>query len=263
MRYSVFSAKDIPTLGINSIGYAKNPKVTRFGPTRRNEYIIHYILSGKGIYNGYVVAENQGFLTTPQSFEEYYPDENDPWEFLWIIADDPRMEEYFSHMDADPRTNIFSYDFAHKLQDVKHFLISNNLKILNAAHISELFFFIFRLHLEKNDATAQKTAAETYVNFAVNYIKTNYHRQITVAELTGALGVSQPYLFRIFKSAFGKSPKSFITDYRIDLAKQLLSSSSLLISQIAASVGFEDALAFSRAFSKKAHCSPSDFRKNH
>lgn len=263
MRYSVFSAKDVPTLGINSIGYAKNPKVTRFGPTRRNEYIIHYILSGKGTYNGNTVSKNQGFLITPQSFEEYYPDENEPWEFLWIIADDARMDEYFAHIGANPETNIFSYDFAHKLQDVKHFLVANNMKTLNAAHISQLFFSIFRWHLEKNDATAQKTAAEAYVDFAVNYIKTNYHRHLTVDELTETLGVSQPYLFRIFKGAFAKSPKAFITDYRLGLAKQLLSSSNLPVSQIAASVGFEDALAFSKAFSKKEGESPSAYRKTH
>ncbi len=261
MRYSVFSSREVPTLHINTIGYAKNPEVTRFGPTRRNEYIIHYVLSGRGIYNGNIVKRNQGFLITPQHFEEYYPDERDPWEFLWIISDDLQMAEYFLHIGANPESLIFNYDFADKLQDVKHFLIANQMKTLNAAEISELFFSIFKLHLNANDRKSPRSAAESYIDFAVNYIKTNYFRPITIGELTQVLGVSQPYLYRIFKNAFGKSPKAYITDYRIKLAKQLLLDSDLSVSQVAASVGFEDALAFSKTFSKKEGFSPSEYRK--
>ena len=73
MRYSVFSDKALPVLSINNIGYGKNPEITRFGPGRRKEYIIHYILSGEGYFNGNMVTDGKGFLITPESYEYYYP----------------------------------------------------------------------------------------------------------------------------------------------------------------------------------------------
>lgn len=47
MRYQIFSKDSCPLLGIECIGYAKNPEVTRFGPGIRNAYIIHYVYRAK------------------------------------------------------------------------------------------------------------------------------------------------------------------------------------------------------------------------
>lgn len=47
------------------IGCSSDPRVTRYGPTRRNQYLIHYVFSGTGIFNGHTVKAGQGFLTTP------------------------------------------------------------------------------------------------------------------------------------------------------------------------------------------------------
>ena len=104
------------------------------------------------------------------------------------------------------------------------------------------------------------SAAQTYVDFSINYIKTNCDQNITVSKLTEVLGVSQPYLYKIFKKAFGKSPKDFIIEYRINRAKGLLSETELSVADTARSVGFSDSFAFSKCFSSRQGCSPTEYR---
>lgn len=41
--------------------------------------------------------------------EEYHPDKNDPWEFLWVTSDDAVIGRLFGQYNADPKTLIFDY----------------------------------------------------------------------------------------------------------------------------------------------------------
>lgn len=91
------------------IGCSSDPRVTRYGPTRRNQYLIHYVFSGTGSFNGHTVKAGQGFLTTPGIAEHYYPDEKDPWCYLWFISTDPAIKYFFNQCAADPESGIFQY----------------------------------------------------------------------------------------------------------------------------------------------------------
>ena len=110
MRYQVFPNQEYCPLTIDYMGVSGDIKVTRFGPARRNQYIVHYVTKGKGVYNGNVVTAGQGFLIYPEDLEEYRGDANDPWEFLWVVSSDPAMEKFFRRYRADAKTGIFSYD---------------------------------------------------------------------------------------------------------------------------------------------------------
>ena len=94
----------------------------------------------------------------------------------------------------------------------------------------------------------------------MQYIHLNYQSAITVGELTELLGISQPYLFRIFKSVTGKSPKAYLGDYRLLQAKKLLTETDLSITEVAASVGYSDVLAFSKFFRSRQGISPQHYR---
>ncbi len=261
MRYSVFSENTLPFLSVSSMGYGKEPEITRFGPGKRNEYIIHYVLSGEGFFNGNKVTAGKGFLITPESFEYYYPSKDSPWEFIWIISDDEKMKSLFPYYNADEERGIFDFEKSEDIMEVKNFLIKNKNRVITHGEMLELFFKIFKGCLKSGKKAPLKSNAENYVAFAVNYIKSNCHRELTVSEITDILGVSQPYLFKIFKETLGKSPKEFITDIRIKEAKRLLSETNLLIGEVANSVGYSDALAFSKSFSGKTGVSPTKYRE--
>ena len=80
MRYSIYSTKPLFGVLVNAVGFSADTDVTRYGPGRRNQTIIHYCLRGSGYFNSSPVHSGQGFLIRPGDWEEYHPDSQDPWE---------------------------------------------------------------------------------------------------------------------------------------------------------------------------------------
>ncbi len=258
MRYQFFSDQNVAPLKISSIGFATNTAVTHFGPGQRNLYIIHYITKGKGYYNGRPVEEGQGFLITPGCHEEYHADMENPWEFLWIISSDSKMEEIFSRYNADAETLIFNYDAVAEVRKLANEIISANNQVVDALKMLEKFLHIVNSHTYT--PLRNKPNSEIYIDFCMEYIETNVGKKITVEELARLLGVSQPYLYKLFSAKFNMSTKQYIVAQKIKHAKKLLFETEMSIGEIANSVGYNDSLAFSKVFSSKVKASPQNYR---
>lgn len=260
MRYEVFSNGICPILNISSFGYSKDPTVTRFGSGMRNSYIVHYVISGKGYFNGNPVNAGQGFLITPNMQEHYYPDKKSTWEFLWIISNDEKIADVFELFHADKSTNIFNYNYISDVKDLAELLKKQDNRMVNSFELLEMFLHLIKNQQSQTTCHYEKTNAEIYIKAAVKYIQSNIHTAISVAELTKFLGVSQPYLFRLFKTKFHISPKEYILRQKLNRAKLLLKETPLTITHVANSVGFQDVLSFSKFFKSKTGLSPQNYR---
>lgn len=263
MRYTVFSRGAGPLLHINDIGYARDTSVTCFGPGRRDVYLIHYVISGRGVFNENPVGAGQGFIITPGMLEEYHADEDEPWEFVWIISDDKRLDELLPYCNADPVTNIFDYDFVSVIRASADMLVTNRNARLHPVEMLDIFLGIFKNHVSGSALREKRSNADVYIDAAVDYVDNNIFRQISVTELSGFLGVSQPYLYKIFREKLGRSPKQYITLRKLMRAQELLRETELTVTQIAASVGFGDVLCFSKFFAHQTALSPQNYRLKH
>lgn len=257
MRYEIYTP-DNDIYKINSIGYSKDVNITKFGPAQRNNYIIHYVISGQGYFNNCLVKAGQGFLITPQMLEHYSPDIKNPWEFIWIIfQNSPIVSRLFEEYHADPNTNIFHYRNISLFSEIKNLIMKNNSKMFRASELFELYLHILN---HQNIFTERKSSAENlYYNHAIQFINMNIYRKITVTELTVVLGVSQPYLYKVFKNTVGISPKQYIDARKIAKAKELLLSSYMSLTEIANSIGLNDCIEFSKFFKKHVGISPSKY----
>lgn len=258
MRYGIFSSSGNEILNIDSVGYSENPATTGFGPGKRNLYIIHYVISGRGYFNSHIVNRGQGFLIYPGMTEHYYPDEKEPWAFLWIISSDCRMKRLFEEYHAQSETNIFDYGTSSALMQTKDKIIKNNNKLYCGYEMLELFLHIFNSHTYVHDK--KQNAADTYYTYAVNWIASNLFRPTRIEELTAFLGISQPYLYRIFMSKCGLSPKQYINQCKLKEAIRLLCEENMSVTETANSVGYGDVLAFSKFFRRMTGTPPSEFR---
>ena len=259
MRHEIFSKRDISIPEIDYMGYSGDSNVTRFGVTVRQQYIIQFVLSGKGYFNGTPVRRGQGFVITPDTVEEYHADLQEPWELLWIVSTDKKMVDIYKIINADKKTGVFDYSCFDTVSYVANSLLPHERKILPSTLLSEYFLRIFNAaFLQENQS---REVLKDYFDFATKYIQVNLHTELTVNLLCQLLGITQPYLYRIFKGKSGLSPKQYIDNCRIQKAKFLLKNTELTITQIAASVGMPDALAFSKFFSKNVGVSPSVYRK--
>lgn len=94
------------------------------------------------------------------------------------------------------------------------------------------------------------------------YIHNHYYEKITSEILADLCYMNESHFCRFFKKSFGKTPLSYINEYRIEKACDLLATTSSSITEIALSTGFEDINYFSRTFKKLKGVSPSQFRTN-
>ena len=124
--------------------------------------------------------------------------------------------------------------------------------------MNELFYSVVK-HLEKSGED-RVDSSRVYLDYAVELIHREYSGRLTVSDICEKIGISEPYLFRLFKKEFGKSPKRYISDLRITQSKILLARTDMTVSEIASAVGFDDVLAFSKFFSLNTKKSPTAYR---
>ena len=96
-----------------------------------------------------------------------------------------------------------------------------------------------------------------------NDIFENYHDpSYRLADSIAKTGFDKDYFRRCFKDATGKTPTQYLTELRINRAKQLLSDKKIFsVSSISESCGFADSLYFSTCFKKHVGMSPLNYRK--
>lgn len=260
MRYVIYSDRSLPILDILQMGYSKDPETTRFGPAIHGRYIVHYVISGSGVINSHKVHAEQGFLIRPGRTDCYEGDKDDPWEFLWIIADDVAMNAIMSYYNADKRTEIFDYDNVETVRETARILIENKDRTFRSSQLLEMYLKIFNGHTDKN-ADGEVSNADMYVRMAKNYIESNIYSGVSVNDIVSYLGVSQPYLFKIFKQSTGMPPKKYIDKYKLKKAKEMLSGTNLSVSDIAEGMGYCDVHGFSKFFKENEGISPSGYRE--
>ena len=97
---------------------------------------------------------------------------------------------------------------------------------------------------------------------SVEYMKNNFtDPSLTVAQIAAESNFSEVYFRRMFTSAFGKTPISYITELRIDYAKRLLRNGGCTVGEVAERVGFNDVKYFSTAFKKHTSMTPRQYRE--
>ena len=117
---------------------------------------------------------------------------------------------------------------------------------------------------EKLQETVQQerqASTRSFVSRAVEYVQEHYSdRNITIESVCRELGVSAAYFSTIFKKETGKTFISFLTDYRMEKAVELLMTTSDKPYIITEKVGYADPNYFSYAFKKQYSMSPSKYR---
>lgn len=258
MLYHILSYENSRLLKIDNIGFSSDPKICRFGPGKRDLYLIHYVLNGEGFFNGNLLREGQGFLITPQMSECYFPSEHNPWKLLWITSRDPNISELFNAYNANPLSNIFEYSYSSTADNLTVMIRKNHNKIYSATEILEVFLNLFN---NQKNTFRPDTNADMYYSYAINYINTNIFRPIHVHSLTELLGISQPYLYKVFKEKCGLSPQEKINNLKILRAKNMLRQETMSITDIAYSLGFATPQDFSKFFKKNTGQSPTNYRQ--
>ena len=113
---------------------------------------------------------------------------------------------------------------------------------------------------EKLRSTRNSTSRRIITD-AQNIVKDRYMEpDLSLDDVCADLGVSNSYFSSSFKKETGQSFVSYLTDYRMDRAEELVLNTDEKSYKIAEKVGYQDANYFSYVFKKKFGVSPSKYR---
>jgi YesN/AraC family two-component response regulator len=96
---------------------------------------------------------------------------------------------------------------------------------------------------------------------AINYIDFHFTEQISLEKLAAVAAISASYLSSQFKKETGTSVVDYIYQQRMRKVLTLLVTTSMPINKVAEAAGFYDENYFARAFKKRHHMTPREYRK--
>ena len=110
--------------------------------------------------------------------------------------------------------------------------------------------------------SSKRVKTVVYVNRALNYINTHYHENIQAHDIAQHAGVNKNYLQRRFKESTGKTMSEYLSEKRMEKAKQLLEKTDIPIIDLCLYVGINSRQYFTAVFTKRMGMSPQKYRQS-
>lgn len=109
----------------------------------------------------------------------------------------------------------------------------------------------------------RKTSRIPYViHNAINYIDNRYTEGISLDDVANHVGLTPQYFSAYFKESMDCNLVDYITNLRIEKAKEIIRNSQMSVQEICFFVGYHDPNYFSRIFKKYVGCTPSQYKKD-
>lgn len=216
-----------------------------------------------------VVAEAENGLEALDAVKKYSPD---------LIISDIRMPKMdgldflrtLREEENDvPLIFLTAYsEFEYAKQALRYFACDYLLKPFEDGELEEAVKRVLEDNLGKK-APKQEIASQDvsdkspYIKEAVAYIESHYSDpDISIGMIAKDLDISEGHLSHLFKKEMEDTISSYITKYRMNMAKVLLKDCRNRISEVSEKVGYKDVAYFSSTFKKIVGENPSEFQSH-
>ncbi len=219
-------------------------KVTRSLYINESERLILSLIRS----NNYQQAKNEFFDLKDNLYQEYWPVEIKIRIFNLLSKIKLEILKGINLEERDKEEPV----------ELKLLMKTKNAKEVDEI-IDEFWHWIFQTFKEQ---LAYPSLREE-IQSALDYIRLNYHNEISLEEIARQVGLSKYYFSHLFSNEIGENFSSYLSQYRLNRASQLLlENNKANISEIAYKVGFNDPNYFARAFKEKFDLSPSKYRNS-
>lgn len=282
---------------VRYIGYVNYVDPWSHFPRTSDEFIL-YLMENGTMYleedsEKYILNKGDFFLIEPNKFHNGYKKASCSYYYVHfkhsdlVRTDDKYIERMIhkrrSAFESDPfidnpPTESISFFY-------KHFNISNKLLLMNlfytfkdgisdyykkledykiytSCKLQEIFIKVCREYLSTIIDSQKKPLPRVYhiVQNIIDFLNDQYQKKLTSTDIEEIFELSYDYLNRTFQEITGYSILNYLNIIRINKAKELISSTSLKVSEIGYLVGVEDPYYFSRLFKKYVGIPPSKYR---
>lgn len=233
-------------------------------------YHILYVASGKGKLhiggNEYIIGENSGFFFFPGVPHEYYAISS-PWKTLWVTFDGYGVQKLMSLMKIDRYKTFIITDL--QALDSMHTDLYNSASAEYPSKDYDCSARLYKFLLELKNCTnlwdsEQKSGNLKKLQPLRDYLDKNYMNPVTLEDMSGVMGISPQHLCRLFRQAFNMRPFEYVTQFRLQKAKEILAGADTpLLAAVASRTGFNDVSYFCAVFKEYEGMTPVEFRRMH
>jgi AraC-like DNA-binding protein len=233
-----------------------------------NSYYIVFICKGKGVFeSAYTeltdISEGTCFILYPGVWHRYKPDVGTGWEEYWIGFNGEYPNELM-------HKGFFNADHPCVYVGLNSDLLNIFQKLIETIRISSSGYnqVIAGISLQilglVNSISMLKSHEDDPIGILVSKAKfllqESLDKQVDMKLLAKNLPMGYSSFRKAFKEKVGFSPNQYHLNLRLNRARDLLSTTTLRISEIAYVTGFESLFYFSKLFKKKNGLSPKAFR---
>lgn len=288
---SIFPSKDLPF-------YIGKYYHTNFSDLKihTHDFIeIVYVYDGKGyhIYNNvtYPVSKGELYIINSQTPHCFYPTDKSNSEHL-VVYNLCFLPEFISSINIHlpilveltdimlykslyPDEIIYSPDLKlsgsmrteiEQLYEKMYLeFTSKGINYVELLRLSlcELLLKIHRFY-QQNHASPESAVIKyrhQLIPDCIQYLRENYSKKVTIEELSNNFFLSKSYLSSLFKKATGSGVVEYLQHIRIERACELLTNTTLSITEISTQVGYTDYRFFNKSFKKITGVTAHEYRK--
>lgn len=242
-------------------GHNIGKKNYKWGPYVRNHYCIHLIKEGELCFrqSNIEIRLKQGdvFCLIPDLKHDYWSsDPNTNLRMIWVSISGPQAKQLLNILGVSEQKpyikDAMSSDLLKTFTELTNSIIytENGLRIISK--IYELLYW-----LNQKD---QKQVSEGWIAKGKEYMELHFNEGITVADVANYVNIERTHFSKKFSKTMGESPFIYLQRLRLSKSKELLKHTSLTITEVAYSVGFQNLFSFSKFFKKSYGISPREFK---
>ncbi|MDQ0637651.1 AraC family transcriptional regulator of arabinose operon [Pedobacter sp. W3I1] len=257
----------ISNMFITDLGYYR--KALNHYAQRNNgaeQHILIYCVEGMGTveFLGTVYHIEAGnFIIVPKKTPHtYQADPILPWTIYWfhfsgsgadqLVASSQHYKAYAGF--SEERNLLFDMIY----NRLERGFSRENIIYANLSFHHYIAEIIYTDKLPNNDKIMEPDKVEE----AIDFMRNNLEKALTLKEIALAVYLSPSYLSAIFKKKTGTSPIDYFNQLKIQKTTQYLLFTNLRINEIALKIGISDPYYFSRLFSSVMGISPKQYRDN-
>ena len=242
--------------------------IRAFRPNGRRDYHILYITEGIC----YLTLSEEEVAVPAGSAIFFFPGEKQDYRFsaavkstsLYLHFSGELPKELLGEIKAQDR-RIFFVGKSETLEELWRKLEKEYTLALPYSHevsrgylLSILSLLLRRIALSSDETSAASTEKILRV---CRHMQNTLADDLPISVFAKLCHLSESRFTHLFREIIGKSPISYLTEARIQRAKELLEYSSLPIAEVGAAVGYSNPYYFSRIFKRHTALSPSEYRK--
>lgn len=246
-------------------------KVDSASPGEPARAVLQLTLSGEGLIDGphgiQRITQGTAMICQIPGTSTYrkHPDA-DHWEFLYVAL---RGRDAFAHWAA------LNEQAGHVIclqRDGRTLLeVSRLYAALRSSDPQpdeyDIAAVLYRIALDLHRSVARSAGTPARlpipepIEAAIRWIELNYGHELRPSELASRAGYTMEHFSRIFRKHTGLAPVEYIRKVRMEKAAELLTHTTLPITEIAERTGFRCANYFGKAFSATVGASPTEYRR--